>query len=481
MSHIQNYPKFSHTYCFGNVILFLTTPKDFEVLRRISKQFTASFLAECAEIRLEAHKFVAVDSRNSDLSIVPNFPCLRELDISRTSMDARRLGDMGYSYLRHLTALRILRCRNGTITANSLSYFPTTLQELDLARLRMEGELSPDAFRPLQQMSSLTKLNLYDCCSDFSSDEYISFFPDSLQALCLMECSISTNEVDSLKRLTDLRELDLRQTFIKDDDVSDLCSALTKLSTLSLGSGGRYTEQLTDVCLDTLPQTLQCLTIDQADITRVGIAFLQPNRLPNLQSLSMHSCNLLKDEDLPYLPPMLRHLDISYCREITDAGIPHLPRGLEHLAIRGRSRITGATFSSLPPTLRILDAGRCGVKDAVFQDLPETIEELDLSYSKITNFGLGYLRPPLVITSENVSILFLKKIPLGLLYAAPKGLPNLRRLNISYCELVTDQGLIYLPKLEYLNIIGCKRITKVAVQVYVDKYQKEPKVVKKYS
>lgn len=461
MSITKSNCKFSSDYCFKVVMSFLAdTPEDLKVIAFLSKQSYEAFKEGLKDIGklsiyfLPSHTFeiLKILPRVEELHLAFKTPERDDNLLEKRSMEC-------LSYLSKLIFLRAVTLYSNSSNINNidmsatLSYLPTTLQKLDLSGMvpfwqifRKHRLPRPDCFIPLQKMLSLRSLNLSHCAIE---NEHLPFFPISLQVLHLSDCSNITDErLPCLKAMTDLRDLNLSCTNTSDLAVSNLCRDLTKLEKLYLSR--KFTNRRReDPCLVNLPSSLQVLELPESDVTRHGLQLMRS--LHNLRSLNLAACAKIVDTDLEYLPHGLLHLNISCCQRISDEAIPLLPKTLESLEIQGRPSkkctITGKTFSSLPK-LKYLDVSRSDVRDEALMNLPVTLIKLDISFcERITDCGLFYLQQYI---NANMDILYLKSIPLQLLHDPILHPISLRWLNIRGCQ-TTNIGLGYLQRFPLEN------------------------------
>jgi len=142
-----------------------------------------------------------------------------------------------------------------------------------------------------------------------------------------------------------------------------------------------------------------------------------------LRELSVSDCPLLSDQgltELGRLGPSLRYLSVAKCNLLTDAGVRTLARHcyrLRYLNLRGCEQVSDSAVDWLSKSctrLRSLDIGKCDVSD----------------------LGLKLL-------SENC--------------------PNLKKLSVKSCALVTDRGVecvsYYCRGLQHLNIQDVAGVT----------------------
>ena len=153
-------------------------------------------------------------------------------------------------------------------------------------------------------------------------------------------------------------------------------------------------------------------------LTDVGIKYLA-SYCTALRELSISDCLQVTDfgmYELARLGPNLRYLSVAKCDQISDAGIKHIGRHcykLRYLNLRGCEAVSDDSLEVLARScsrLRALDLGKCDITDRGLRLLAEHC-------------------------------------------------PNLKKLSVKSCELVTDEGVrsiaYYCRGLRQLNIQDC--------------------------
>eukprot|EP00095_Tigriopus_kingsejongensis_P010599 maker-scaffold818_size92908-snap-gene-0.24 protein:Tk10599 transcript:maker-scaffold818_size92908-snap-gene-0.24-mRNA-1 annotation:"f-box lrr-repeat protein 7" len=170
--------------------------------------------------------------------------------------------------------------------------------------------------------------------------------------------------------------------------------------------------------VETCPQLLYLFLRRCQSITDVGIKYIG-SYCPSLRELSISDCVQITDfglYELAKLGPNLRYLSVAKCDRISDSGVKQIAKlcyKLRYLNVRGCEAVSDEAVDTLARScsrLRSLDIGKCDVTDV----------------------GLKVL-------SENC--------------------PNLKKLSVKSCEMVSDQGIqliaYYCRGLQQLNVQDC--------------------------
>ncbi|TRY69163.1 hypothetical protein TCAL_13793 [Tigriopus californicus] len=170
--------------------------------------------------------------------------------------------------------------------------------------------------------------------------------------------------------------------------------------------------------VETCPQLLYLFLRRCQNITDVGVKYIS-SYCPSLRELSISDCSHITDfglYELAKLGPNLRYLSVAKCDQISDSGVKQIAKlcyKLRYLNVRGCEAVSDEAVETLARScsrLRSLDLGKCDVTDV----------------------GLKVL-------SENC--------------------PNLKKLSVKSCEMVSDQGIqliaYYCRGLQQLNVQDC--------------------------
>lgn len=183
--------------------------------------------------------------------------------------------------------------------------------------------------------------------------------------------------------------------------------------------------------------------------------------MPNIESLNLSGCYNINDNALSHAffadIPTLTKLDLSVCKQMTDNSlgkiVTHL-KNLEYLELGGCSNITNAGL--------LLVAW--GLKN---------LKSLNLrSCWYISDQGIAYIAGMHKESAEgNLMLEYLglqdcQKLTDDSLKHISQGLPNLQRINLSFCISISDSGLKYLAKmnsLRELNLRACDNISDIGI------------------
>jgi hypothetical protein len=356
-----------------------------------------------------------------------------------------------------------------------------------------------------------------------TSDE-LAKVPDGCRALQLLQAD--AERIASLSRLHELERLDLSDlpgrspaTLPLTEEALRALATLPTLRELRL----RLRSELPSAWLAhlaALPQ-LDTLLLDYVPIDDAGVAELQ--RLPSLRRLDLGFSSALTDQGVRELATMsgLRSLSLRGCGQLTAKGLAELGRlqELEMLdlgSVAGLAAGPGGRFATAIPGAGTPTPGRpqaggaptpagrpqlalpprptkndgAGVGDETLAALAGCAKLRDLRLGgcpMVTPAGLEKLRR-LPLRALDLYVIgsfapFLRVLPptlesLGLAYSRAVGdadlqelgkqLPLLRKLDLSQCSSITDQGLAALfasLPLRELHLRGCHGLSAKAVEV----------------
>ena len=187
------------------------------------------------------------------------------------------------------------------------------------------------------------------------------------------------------------------------------------------------------------------------------------NGIPNLESLNLSGCYNLSDSALDGAInrdlPDLKELNLSLCKEVSDNSLGRIAthcKGLQSLDLGGCTKITNTGLLLISWGLKKL-------------------EMLNLrSCRLISDHGIGYLAGLDSTGSNYASSSGLKELGLQdcqkltdeSLKHVSVGIPELRKINLSFCISVTDTGLKSLAKLsslEDLNLRSCDNVSDIGI------------------
>lgn len=189
--------------------------------------------------------------------------------------------------------------------------------------------------------------------------------------------------------------------------------------------------------------------------------------IPNLESLNLSGCFNLSDNmfegTIHKDVPSLTSLNLSNCKEITNSSLVTIAircKNLETLDLSGCTKINNDGLANLAtlPKLRHLNLRSC---------------------RQISDVGIGHLcgisevssRPPPAASSlESLSLQDCQKLSDESLNYICKGLPNLKKINLSFCVSIGETGLkslANLASLEDINLRSCDNIGDMGISQYL--------------
>ncbi|XP_076261189.1 uncharacterized protein LOC143197030 [Rhynchophorus ferrugineus] len=223
----------------------------------------------------------------------------------------------------------------------------------------------------------------------------------------------------------------------------------------------------------------RCTNLQHLDITGcVKISCISINSLPDaskrmqLQYLDLTDCVVIQDGGLRIIVrncPQLAYLYLRRCIQITDAGLKFVPSfcsGLRELSVSDCSNVTDFglyELAKLGPTLRYLSVAKC-----------DQVSDAGLKVIARKCYKLRYLnaRGCEAVSDDAITVLArsctrLRALDIGKCDVSDAGLralaeccPNLKKLSLRNCELVTDRGVqcvaYYCRGLQQLNIQDCQ-------------------------
>lgn len=306
-------------------------------------------------------------------------------------------------------------------------------------QLTNEGIVSLAIFQ-----TSLKELNLGMCSRvTDSSLLHICQYLVNLQYLNIQRCRAVTDwGIAELKKLKKLKTLNISQ-----------CDQITK-DGLAEGICSKENYMLEDL-------DIHCLNLDQTGLIMIS------EKLPNLRSLDISYCfNAVTDSSVQVIfknQVMLHTLKMSHCDKVSDAGLT----GMGKLEDNDEEGPIMSDYDDSNASPRIHLGSRAEeeiVRDARRkQDVMRMCEKISLD--SYTGFSLARLK-----NLRELDISGCNRITdVSLTYAF--NFKELCILNMSLCQQVTHEGIEHLvkncPSIEYVNLNDCYNLKDDAVQKIV--------------
>lgn len=268
------------------------------------------------------------------------------------------------------------------------------------------------------------------------------------------------------KGCPNMKQICLRKcTFLSDNGVVSFVKAAESLESLQLEECHRISQAGFFGILVHSGGKLKALALENCfgmkDLV-FGVPALPPCN--SLRSLSICNCTGFSDASLVILSrlcPNLVHLNLSGLHGVTDYGllpfVQSCDAGLVKVNLSGCINVTDKTVSAIAKlhggTLELLNLHGCGcVTDAsvaAIADYCSVLRELDISKSRVSDFGIAALAGASAIQF------------------------SLQILSVSGCTLVSDKCLPYLHKLGNnlvgLNIQHCVGISRCGIDLLVER------------
>ena len=399
-------------------------------------------------------------------------PCIENLSMS--SCD--NLTDKGLLQILQLcrSTLRSLDISRTAITGENLSEYKGILPCLDNLNMSSCDNLTDKGLLQIVQLCRSTLRSL-DISRTAITGENLSEYKGTLpllEKLKMVSCEQLTDrgllQILQLCGST-LRTLGISVTNVTGENLSEYKGTLPYLENLNMRLCGHLTDAGLLQILQLSGSTLRSLDLQWTNTT--GESLSEKKRtLPCLENLNMSCCNQLTNKGLLQILQLcgstLRSLDISITN-ITGENLSEykgtLPC-LENLNISCCNQLTNKGLLQIlqlcGSTLRSLDISDTAITGENLSELKGTLSCLDnlgmSSCNKVTNKGLlqiiqlcGSTLRSLVIGVTNITGEYLPKY---------KGtLPYLENLNMTFCEQLTNKGLLQIlqlcdSKLRSLNI-----------------------------
>jgi Leucine Rich repeat len=165
--------------------------------------------------------------------------------------------------------------------------------------------------------------------------------------------------------------------------------------------------------------------------------------LHGIGSIDLSGCTLITDKALAYFNGV-QSIDLSDCDGIDGDGLVHIKTAKK--VSLAYTLISGCSIQVLT-NAKSLDLTECSVDSDCLREL--TVTTINLSYCNIEDDELSYLTQ---VKKINISYCF-HITDDGLKY-----LSNAKRIDLSGCN-ITDRGLEHLSKVEIIHLADCDGIT----------------------
>jgi len=351
--------------------------------------------------------------------------------------------------------IRIIKLRYCPLITGEILYTDSEvkpkLKVLDLGGCRKLTDIGVVGLLNLTDGETLTELDLQDTNITLDNISDLNIRLPKLEKLSLGECFNITDAVISLLNTVggELKHLDLSETFITLDNIGDLNTTLLKLEYLDLGCCDNITDTGTISLLNMVGGELKHLDHSDSNITLDNIGDLNTTLL-KLEYLGLGGCFYIKDTGtislLNRVGGELRVLDLSDTNITLDNSkdLNTTLRNLEHLLLASCAKITDTG------TISLLNRVGCDLK------------HLDLSKTLITLDNIGDLNTT-VLKLEYLLLASCAKITdTGTISLLNRVGCELKLLDLSKTLITLDNiGDLNttLLKLEYLGLDGCANIT----------------------
>ncbi len=263
---------------------------------------------------------------------------------------------------------------------------------------------------------------------------------------------ITDADLEQIKKLRLLRELDISHTQVTDAGLKNL-RGMPALQSLTVGGG-----EITDAGMEHLRALRNLRTLHLycgEGVTDAGLADV--GGLQGLNELHISRATRITDAGLKILGELrsLQVLDVKHS-EITDTALQALAetKSLRTLSLTfARVSDSGLRGLSGLPHLRVLRLSHAVIANEGLKGLRATksLRELDLSHSNVGDEGLRYLRELKTLEKLDLSYTRITSAGLG-------GLDRLRMLDLQGSGITDEdlKGLSLLEGLEGLSLSGTK-------------------------
>lgn len=290
---------------------------------------------------------------------------------------------------------------------------------------------------------------------DNSNVEYLKIFENkqTFERYHVPDCRDPYSNIDSIIKLTALKELSLIDSSIVNDDFLEKVFSNLKLTRLLLSHNEYFSEEAMKTIF----------------------------KLSNLEVLEIESCKNITPKILQYFSqiPNIKELYLRFCNDFSYAALEHFScRPIKVLNLMG-SCITDKDLIILSKFNYLEDLTLLRCKQLQFsQELKylTNVRRLDVSVNSLNNLALVNLStiPNLktlilqmcnqITDFSNLTHDKLEELNLSECEGVSDnlnltGVPSLQKLDISQCQKITQKGLksiaVQLPKLKNLNLWNC--------------------------
>jgi F-box/leucine-rich repeat protein 14 len=396
---------------FGHIFEFLEMA-DLIQFVRVCKKFYQTIWTNRKNIDVsDSRNFKAKINDSALLAILQKTKNLEVLNLSETyyvtAETLRKLGEMA-SQLQHLTSLKLnaafplMGSNTEEANQNIMHLRPlTTLQDLQLKW----HKFSDDGMRAFENMVNMTNLDLTGCEMVGSGFRYLTKMTNLKRLFFSFSPTVTNEAFEHIAHLTTLEWLELQYCQHVTDEGAAKLSTLKNLVRINF-HGCKINDSTVEMIANNMPKITQLHLSDCANLTNKAIESIL--RMPNLTGLYMYRCEAITPE------------------------------------------AWGSLAGSIK--LRELYLNRTKVDDSVLEKLAPLVDLNRLHFGmgepNVTDRGIGHLKNFSKLTwldcnsCQLITNAALKTIAT---------LTNLRRLRLSKCSRINDEGVVSLLKLPNLQ------------------------------
>jgi len=456
------------------------------ILKKCAGSLTSLNLSNCPRVtnrslsRLTKAKDTLWELNLSKLDVITEsaFAWMnKDTKIKNLILDGCKLiDDAAVKFFSACTSLEILSM-NGChkITDKAVEMLADNCPGIHTLSLAECTHLTGASLKSLTKFSKLQKLNLSSCVG--IEETAFKVFPRTITHLDLSRTYITDNSLTQIaSQCPQLQEVFLNYCQVSKSftALAEKCHEILILHATNTKIGNAEVAAL----FSQLPR-LACLIL--SDCPNINDeAFASVDTTP-LQILELDNCKI-KDGALVNIAKLchLTNLSLQGAGDITDNGLQNLKslKELRFLNLKGLPLITTKSLKFLAaeiPKLLTIDLTDCkalvdiGLKD-VSKGLGRTVKELTLAGTGITDISVDYLTSDVNPTRVDLSNCRISDESVRFI---SQGFPNVSRLVLKSCPLLTDSALLYLGEkltnLKYLDISDCTLISTAGVRAVVEK------------